>query len=49
MQEAVSVSHLVEVAVIRGFSYYWSHYIKPILIVVFILLILYILLRILKS
>jgi hypothetical protein len=49
MQEAVGVSHLVEVAVIRGFSYYWTYYIKPLLIVMLVVIIFYILFRILKS
>jgi hypothetical protein len=47
--ENIGIGHIVGVSVSRGFHYYWMFYIKPILIVVLFILVLYVIVKILKS
>jgi hypothetical protein len=47
--ENVGLSHIVGVSVSRGFHYYWIFIIKPVLIFLLTLLIIYIVYKILKE
>lgn len=47
--ENIGIGYIVGASVSRGLHYYWIFYIKPILIVVLFILVLYVIVKILKS